>query len=70
MQEKEKEGKKVEGEFVPWPKLKELSDLALVIYNELNLGFFGNTFIFPNKESWSPSWVIKQASKSRNSRGL
>jgi hypothetical protein len=62
--------RKAEGEFIPWPKLKELSDLALLIYNELNLGFFGSAFIFPNKENWSPSWVIKQAAKTRSSRKL
>lgn len=57
--------KKIKGDFAPWPDLKILSDLALEIYNEIQLGFFGTTFLFPNKESWSPKWVVFQASKSR-----
>lgn len=60
--------KKVRGEYIPWPKLKGLSDLALEIHNNIKLGFFGSTFMFPNKESWSPKWVVRQASKSRPKR--
>lgn len=60
--------RKIKGEFITWPKLKGLSDLNLEIHNDIKLWLFESTFTFPNKESWSPKWVVKQAAKTRAKR--
>ncbi len=51
--------------FISWPVIESLSELVHFIYNKISGDFTSSEFMFPNKSTWSPEWVIKKAASTR-----
>jgi hypothetical protein len=54
--------------FLSWPVIESLSELVHFIYNKISGDFTSSEFMFPNKSTWSPEWVIKKAASTRPKR--
>jgi len=54
--------------FISWPAIESLSELVHFIYNKISGDFTNTEFMFPNKRTWSPEWVIEKAASTRPKR--
>lgn len=54
--------------FISWPAIESLSELVHFIYNKISGEFTNTEFMFPNKRTWSPEWVIEKAALTRPKR--
>lgn len=56
----------IHGKSLVWPKVEELSELCVKVYNMILGDFFDAEFSFQNKNTWGPKWVIERAAETKH----